>query len=126
MGETREHTFRTYRGLRPTNSNPGGDCYVEVYRDGRFLYHLHHVSADNTKGFEWGDCGAGPHDLALSLLADVTGMHEALTHHAGFTKEVVSGLPRDVDPDQDADYSAEWEIDEAEILGWLAGRSPAA
>lgn len=45
-------------------------------------------------GFEWGYHGSGPAQLALALLADHLGDDEqALEHHQGFKRTVVSRLP---------------------------------
>ncbi len=61
-------------------------------------------------GFEWGYGGAGPAQLALAILADVTGDDIfAVDKCHQFTFEVVAGLDRD-----------QWAIPARKILGWAA------
>ena len=110
-----------YVGMRPTESNGfSGDCYVQVTRLRSYRgYDLMHVSTSTTKGFEWGYGGAGPDDLATSILADTAGMRAALQYSGAYWHDVVQHLPRDVNPQRDADFTIEWEIPEEDVLAWL-------
>lgn len=114
-----------YVGMRPTELNGfSGDCHVEVrkLRSYRGSYDLMHVSTSSTKGFEWGYGGAGPDDLATSILADAAGTRAALQYSGAFLDEVVRHLPSDVDPQRDADFTVEWEIPEKDVLAWLESK----
>src|SRR5438046_6182019 len=43
-------------------------------------------------GFEWGYCGSGPAQLALALLADHLGDHQAVALHQDFKQAVIAHL----------------------------------
>ena len=78
-----------------------------------------HISTRNTRGFDWGYGGAGPDDLATSILADAAGTRAVLQYSGAYLDEVVRHLPRDVNPGRDADFTTEWEIPEEDVLAWL-------
>lgn len=59
-------------------------------------------------GFQWGRNGAGPAQLALALLLDVTGNPELTqAHYQNFKVDKV------------ASWGEEWEVTSREILEWL-------
>jgi hypothetical protein len=58
-------------------------------------------------GPEWGYSGSGPAQLALAILSDAIGEHEALGHYQDFQSAVVSGLPHD-----------RWALSRADVLAW--------
>ena len=60
-------------------------------------------------GFQWGNNGSSPAQLALALLLDVTGNPElSLSHYQDFKFDVV------------ASWGDEWEITSWEILEWIS------
>ncbi len=58
-------------------------------------------------GFEWGYGGAGPHDLALSILGEVCGTSYAEKLRGRFVDEVISRLPHEG-----------FELEAAEVERW--------
>ena len=60
-------------------------------------------------GFAWGYGGSGPAQLALAMLADVTGDDAtALRHYQRFKFDKIAPLP-----------SGEWEITAEQVNDWL-------
>ena len=65
-------------------------------------------------GFEWGYGNNGPSQLALAVLADVTGSDTyALRHHHWFKLEVISSLP-----------FGDWKLSQKEIMDWINEHHP--
>lgn len=60
-------------------------------------------------GFEWGYCGSGPAQLALAVLAEVTGDDQvALGLYQRYKADVVSNIHED-----------EWIIFESAVFNWI-------
>ncbi|MCI0438731.1 MAG: DUF6166 domain-containing protein [Chloroflexi bacterium] len=65
-------------------------------------------------GFEWGYGNNGPAQLALAILADVTGSDDyALRYHHWFKLDVISRLP-----------FGDWKLTEREIMAWIDEHHP--
>lgn len=82
-----------------------------VLTDGASEQPLAHFARHSTT-YEWGYYGAGPSDLARSILAAVAGDDAAELHAYEFKCEVVAGLPY-----------AGWTLAIGDVRAWLAGRS---
>jgi hypothetical protein len=106
---------RIYKGVRSGSSRSAN---VEVtFVDGNGSYELSprldlkEYSAD---GFEWGYGNSGPSQLALAILADVTGSDDyALRHHIWFKLEVISRLPWHG-----------WELSGQQVWAWINEHHP--
>ena len=59
-------------------------------------------------GLEWGYGGSGPAQLALSILADAIGDHEAQRLYQDFKWKFIAGIDKDT-----------WEISREEIRDWI-------
>ena len=69
---------------------------------------------EHSTTLEWGYGQGGPAQLALALLADVTGSDTyAERHHHWFKQEVVSRMPWDG-----------WELTESEVWDWIMEHHP--
>ncbi len=91
----------------PLETLPGPlDTVLYRTAEGRAVATLDHIVRHSPTGIEWGYAGAGPADLALSLLARVAGMDLARRHYHAFLHEVVSSLPYDGGLVQAADVQA--------------------
>lgn len=76
----------------------------------------HDLYNHSPTGFEWGYGGSGPAQLALALLAEVTGNDAlAVMFHQTFKFSVVAGWQAD-----------EWRISSVEILEWVCRQLGAA
>jgi len=72
-------------------------------------YPLSHIERHSPDGFNWGYCGSGPSDLALSILTDCFGEDsEIVSHYQEFKVEFIAKLPRDCG----------WIISEESIREW--------
>lgn len=102
--DTTANGERAYIGVRGEDADVGG-CRVEVREPDGSRRALRHVEYHSPTGYEWGYGGAGPADLALSILADALGEQPSrsdLRHgrarcwqlHQAFKWEIVAGLPR--------------------------------
>lgn len=103
---------KCYRGARLTHK-PGipGDVVVFVAAEDGAQYLLPHAELHSPTGFEWGYGGAGPADLAYSILVDYLGdatRAEAL--HQTFKRAFIAPLDR----------SSSWTIEDVAIAHWLA------
>ena len=68
----------------------------------------------NPTGFGWGYDGPGPAQLALAILAEVTGDNSlALLLHQDFKRDVIAGLA----------MNRSWEISSRQVREWLAIRA---
>lgn len=83
-------------------------------REHGMIHPLHHVVLQSS-GLEWGYSGAGPGDLALSLLADALDLDdtgaldgELRQAHQAFKRQVVARLPHQG-----------WSISREVVLEWL-------
>src|SRR3954462_2525908 len=62
-------------------------------------------------GFGWGYDGAGPAQLALAILAEVTGDNSlAMRLHQDFKRDVIAGLA----------MNRSWQLDERQVREWLS------
>jgi hypothetical protein len=88
---------------------PDGVRVFRESRDGRLatLAMRNDLRDHSSTGPEWGYGGSGPAQLALAILCDAIGEHEALGHYQDFKSAVVAGLPRD-----------RWELGHAEVRAW--------
>lgn len=70
---------------------------VVLYRDERGMAHatVPHACLHSPTGIEWGYRGAGPHDLALSVLCRFTDVAHAEALYRAFLGEVVARVPRE-------------------------------
>ena len=94
----------------------GGDVKVTVVEDGvaRSLPMRLDLRSYSPDGLEWGYGNAGPAQLALAILADVTGNDQyALRHHHWFKLEVVATLPWDG-----------WKLAEDRVRRWIQQHHP--
>lgn len=126
---TNEAIALTYRGDRA----PGSAQRLRVVgvQAGGRAEPLEHVVHYSPTGLEWGYPGAGPSDLALSLLADVIGdrtelrswlkrqagrrVPESWRLHLAFRGDHVQRFATDA-----------WELSRAEIETWIAAEQAAA
>jgi hypothetical protein len=60
-------------------------------------------------GPEWGYGGSGPAQLALAILADALGDHQAQRHYQQFKWAMIATLPGDA-----------WELTREQIQDWIA------
>jgi hypothetical protein len=91
-------------------SRTGEDLHVKVYTDkGAFVCDLPHKVRHSPSGIEWGYAGAGPADLALSILTYTSGERQANDLYQYFKKEFVSRFP-----------DSGWELAEQDVLRWVA------
>lgn len=96
--------MKLYRGIR----TPEG-CIVTV--NGRELDMRLDLWNHSPTGFEWGYSGSGPAQLALAILADVTGDDDlAVTLHQRFKFSNVAGFPKDG-----------WNISDDQVKVWVDG-----
>jgi len=72
--EDRDLPYRVYRG----DALPGLDCRVRMVENNVSRI-LSHYGYHSSRGFSWGYGGIGPTELALNVLADYFGEHDALT-----------------------------------------------
>lgn len=70
-------------------------------------YMLHHVVRHSPTGIEWGYGGAGPADLALSILTDF-GVENAEDLYQAFKRDVIADIPE-----------AGGTISATDIIAWL-------
>lgn len=83
---------------------------VEVYYAGKPLDPRFDLRNHSPDGFEWGYGGSGPAQLALAILAAVTGDDEiAQRHYQRFKFEVVGAMPKAGDA-----------ITAKEVVDWVA------
>lgn len=81
-----------------------------LYRGERLLPSSHYIHNHSPDGYEWGYCGSGPAQLALSLLLDATGRRgTAVRLYQDFKREIVACLAHD-----------QWALGQDEILAWVA------
>ncbi|MFO7172589.1 MAG: DUF6166 domain-containing protein [Bacillota bacterium] len=98
-----ERRGKVYRGIRAR-----GKCEVLV-QSGSRTYTLRHRVLHSPTGFEWGYGGSGPADLALAILADVTGsVAYAKAMYQLFKWDVIASLP----------YEG-WVLTEQEVRTWV-------
>lgn len=124
-----QQALTMYLGMRPSANTIRNSsvrrCHVRVYRSGNSYYEDLFLLSDTRKpevSVEWGYCGTGPGDLALSLLADVVSIPEALQNDVAFVHDFISKFPRDVNCDCEDEFVNEWILTGAAILEWLAAR----
>lgn len=158
------HSYRrqrvTYEGIRYSEAvmdekraawNPGepwpDELAVDVIEPDGTRHPLRHVLHQSVTGFEWGYLGSGPHDLALSILADYLGEDPALVQSAArswmaepsaalalhnlLVHQRIAHLPhrdavaseRDQEPPQMA--GERWRIRGQELGVWLTEERPA-
>ena len=87
------------------------DGTVRVYLDeGGRRRILPHLVRHSPAGFEYGHAGAGPADLARSILADYVGEVPGTRLCRAFTQRFIEPLDR----------QASWTISGVEIAAWLA------
>lgn len=107
---------RTYHGDRNAAADePADRGELAIYlREHGSIRALHHV-VFHSSGFEWGYPGAGPGDLALSLLADALDLDDDVAvngklrqSHQVFKRQVVSRLPH-----------RGWSMPRAVVLEWF-------
>ncbi|HEX9951372.1 MAG TPA: DUF6166 domain-containing protein [Rubricoccaceae bacterium] len=81
-------------GTAPRTKVAGLDDIV-LYRDTRGTAYatVAHVPVHSTTGIDWGRLGAGPTDLAISVLTAVASADAAESHSAAFADEVIAHLP---------------------------------
>ena len=73
---------------------------------------LPHIERHSPDGFNWGYCGSGPADLALSILTDYFGKDsEAVSYYQDFKSDIIAALPIDEN----------WILEEKEIIAWWKG-----
>lgn len=109
----------TYRGSRDSN---GFNAVVTV--DGEPLNPRLDLANHSPDGFNWDYGGSGPAQLALAILADVTGDDQlALRHYQSFRETCISRLHSD-QWNLSSDVIKEWidleivyRLHEAEVLG---------
>lgn len=103
---------------------------VEDGRTGALLGPLVHRARYSPTGFSWGYDGAGPRDLARSLLAAVLGDEarcQACAGRGGTCGSCTDGLRRDL-PDVElvreviAQLGREWVLDEPQLRAWWNAR----
>ena len=108
-------TSKVYVGVR--SSGPGAEgVSVSVLEDGvpRSLPLRLDLRDDSPHGFEWGFGSGGPAQLALAILADITGNDAyAVRHHHWFKLEVVGALPWEG-----------WKLTEDQVRGWIDEHHP--
>jgi len=69
---------------------------------------------EHSTSLEWGYGIGGPAQLALAILADVTGSDDyAMRHHHWFKLEIVSKLPW-----------RGWELSESQVWDWINEHHP--
>ena len=87
---------KTYRGFRPMPH--GGACgaiVVPAEGDAYPLDPRHDLRNHSPAGFQWGYGGSGPAQLALALLADLTGDDEyAQANYITFKRKCIALLPQ--------------------------------
>jgi uncharacterized protein DUF6166 len=99
--------MKEYRGYRDAT----GKAHVEVIESGqpRALPPRHDLMNHSPTGFEWGYGGSGPAQLALAILADVTGDDAlAVRLHHQFKFKVIGGLARSY-----------WTMDEISVRNFV-------
>lgn len=118
QGLRQEDGLRTYFGRMPQN---GRGKEVQV-RESSLQTLVHHVRHSPT-GFEWGSAGAGPSDLARSILLDAFGTRECPTRpercecesdwvepaYGEFRDLVIANLDKDQD----------WKLQQGWIIDWV-------
>jgi len=86
---------KVYKGRRDED----GVCIVTVHEEGKPARPLNprlDLFNHSPTGFEWGYGGSGPAQLALALLADVTGNDDgAVRAHQSFKSGAIASIPRD-------------------------------
>ncbi len=106
---------KVYVGGRP-GGPASNDARVLVLEDGapRPLALRSDLRTYSPQGFEWAYGSNGPAQLALAILADVTGDDAyALRHHHWFKLEVISTLP-----------PTGWKLTERQIMAWTEEHHP--
>lgn len=113
--EQQQRQGKTYIGFRTSTNRVF--VYVEDGKTGarRPLGHVQRHSED----LEWGYGGAGPADLALSILVDVAPRREAEAFYQDFKRCFVADWPADSVPLRQG-LGEQWRLGEAEIRDWLS------
>lgn len=122
--------FKLYRGWRVIRHTGGGHIsrrpYVTV--NGRPLKYFGRLHPQEQVPFEWGYYGAGPRELATSILADYFGEtypergnashkdYNALLYESLFKEDFIGKLPR---PEHDPELDDSWEISSDQIRRWF-------
>lgn len=106
---------KVYLGVRSRNAD-GHTVTVSVVEDGvpRSLPSRLDLRDYSGSGLEWGYGADGPAQLALAVLADVTGSDDyAVRHFHWFRLEVISELPWQ-----------EWKLTEVQVRAWIREHHP--
>ena len=102
---------KTYKGTRNAR---GTTVTVTIEEDRkapttRDLLPRRNLVDHSPSGFDWGYPGSGPAQLALALLADLTGDGEyALRHYQQFKSTVTAGI-----------MPYQWVIEGEDLMGWV-------
>ena len=108
---------KLYLGVRSRTAD-GHGVTVSVVEDGvpRSLPPRLDLRDHSPGGLEWGYGTDGPAQLALAVLADVTGSDDyAVRHYHWFRLEITSKLPWQ-----------EWKLTEAQVRAWIREHHPLA
>ena len=111
----RDPSRRTYRGTRSSRENRVNITVTvsleaeDGTREDRSLSERQDLVNHSPEGFAWGYSGSGPAQLALALLADITGDGEyAARHYQRFKREFTAGIWHD-----------RWTIHGEDLAGWV-------
>lgn len=99
--KTKEECMKVYKGIR---TNGPGSAVVTV--DGVPLDPCNDVRNHSPDGFEWGYGGSGPAQLALAILCDLIGEHQAV--EGGLYQKFKFKLIAAIDKDQ-------WVLSEEQV-----------
>ena len=104
---------KVYVGLR-TSGSEGVTVSVLEGGDPRPLPPRFDLRSHSPTGFGWGHSGRGPAQLALAILADITGNDEyAVRHHHWLKLEVIAALPWEG-----------WKLTKSQIEEWIQQHHP--
>jgi hypothetical protein len=112
--------MKIYRGYGGPGHHPHPRTRVTVQADDGPERELYHYVSDSPSGFSWGFCGAGPTDLARSILAEHFGVDldkgDLPVDDLEFRDAVVSKWPwREAQTRQ-----LSWSLTSDEIDSWAA------
>jgi len=104
--------------MKPIYYNPAGTTDVRVVSEHRGSIPLKHIVQHSPTGMTWGYYGSGPHDLALSILADYFEHVKGLNAKVALAK--AGWLHHQFAIEFTGLFKDGWEVGSTEITAWVA------